>query len=1302
MLKLFRKKRGAISIFLVIVLVPMLMVSSIFVDMSRIRLAGAMAASAGDLTLNTALTNYDAVLKDMYGLFATSQNMDEMFLNLEDYYRKSIEAAGVPADNVDSYVDQVMSFLKTSTGTDDLMNITVTDFDVSVPEGGHLGNPAVLKTQIVEFMKYRAPINLGMGLFEALNGMTKLDEQTELVEDKTEFYGEQQKLLAELEEGWKDLVFYQYSDDIDITDYIVKETARLDEIKVNLHDNVIPKTIKYLNDYEDYMMSEHLEKRYISLLDTGYLYWQLVDFFSYSNYGNREKVETAEIQAGAVNTTKVIQFVEGIDPENGLFGSEKDIEILLDKIDEKSDIEQVYILAKYYEQGKPLYEDFLVVMTGLLYQIKGALTVADEAELRATPIYGTNLYQYATMLINDYLTYEQDSLLYTYADNIRTMIDVWSATKDTVQDSYDTANSGIVDLATTTSTYYNYINSKITNLTDAIAHFENVKTMLNDPNSDYNQALTAWNNSANVLSDDTMGQNDLEEIKNAKEMVTVERVDSLITRLTAAKTTLESVRAEIEKYKFEGTMWKDIPTNADYKTLNEMMSSHGISGIRPKSANDYDAVIASAQSTIEVGNIITEWDLENSPNLNKNQRELFTWLFNNYGKDYAQDSPNKMNTSTGEVDTIKGNLQSQADANNKTPSHTGTTEVVTNIKDYIAYLPSTLWTTSSSGDSTSSTNALSEREVNTNQDEMLKSSTDNGGLSTLLGGITDAISGMAVSLRDKMYIMDYVMNMFSYNTFEAEMVAEQEGNAKAFENWYELDEDGVYVIKDDCKKYEELALNLTNNPINPNMNYLYGSEVEYIIYGGDNPASSVGAAFGTIFMLRFAFNTVYALTDAELNNVAMTAATAVFGTPPLTPLIPFAKVAILLGFAIAESTYDLYQLKSGEAVPLMKTKETWVMKASSAVKQIAGQVLTDIADEVIDESYELLSEALDKTDEELTAMLTSATTELENFTTAMVDSSFEQLYNYANETLQQAVLICNDVNMDQQFISEESQLLTKEGKAELVAERLNEWLGTAESGNDVFYEVKSIAIKTLTDNNNANIIKLFDSIEATSEIKSITGAESLNGADFLNNVLERIKRDIDDKIRLMTEEANGVLNDYKNQIVGEIEASIDEGVDSFRTMVHDKISGTFGTSTQAGKASTNVMSSLLSWRYSDYLMLFLLVSIIANEEGVLLRIADVIELNMQHMNKEYAVVATTETVTVSRLWGLIKYQEEKPGTKENEEAFKLNKSYTHIQLDATLEVEPLFMDMPFMKGTTDSILGGKNWYQIQYSGTLGY
>ena len=109
--KFFRKTKGAISIFLVIVLLPMMTVASVFVDMSRINLAKSMAESAGDLTLNTALTNYDAQMKNLYGLFATSQNMDDLMASLEDYYRDSIVAAGVDSAAADDYVGQIMDYL---------------------------------------------------------------------------------------------------------------------------------------------------------------------------------------------------------------------------------------------------------------------------------------------------------------------------------------------------------------------------------------------------------------------------------------------------------------------------------------------------------------------------------------------------------------------------------------------------------------------------------------------------------------------------------------------------------------------------------------------------------------------------------------------------------------------------------------------------------------------------------------------------------------------------------------------------------------------------------------------------------------------------------------------------------------------------------------------------------------------------------------------------------------------------------------------------------------------------------------
>jgi hypothetical protein len=64
-MRFFLKNKGSISIFLVIILVPMLTISGIIVDSSRIKLGRGVASSAVDLTLNTALTHYDSVLKEI-------------------------------------------------------------------------------------------------------------------------------------------------------------------------------------------------------------------------------------------------------------------------------------------------------------------------------------------------------------------------------------------------------------------------------------------------------------------------------------------------------------------------------------------------------------------------------------------------------------------------------------------------------------------------------------------------------------------------------------------------------------------------------------------------------------------------------------------------------------------------------------------------------------------------------------------------------------------------------------------------------------------------------------------------------------------------------------------------------------------------------------------------------------------------------------------------------------------------------------------------------------------------------------
>ena len=60
----FRKKDGAVSVFLVIILVPCIFISAMFVDLGRVYLSDGMAYSSADLALNTLLTQYDSELNE--------------------------------------------------------------------------------------------------------------------------------------------------------------------------------------------------------------------------------------------------------------------------------------------------------------------------------------------------------------------------------------------------------------------------------------------------------------------------------------------------------------------------------------------------------------------------------------------------------------------------------------------------------------------------------------------------------------------------------------------------------------------------------------------------------------------------------------------------------------------------------------------------------------------------------------------------------------------------------------------------------------------------------------------------------------------------------------------------------------------------------------------------------------------------------------------------------------------------------------------------------------------------------------
>ena len=99
MLHKLLSNRGAVSVFLVIILVPMITCASLFVDASRVKSARGLVNSAGDLTLNTVLSQYDVDLNDFYGMMASAQNMDDVISAASDYFTACITSQGIDTTN---------------------------------------------------------------------------------------------------------------------------------------------------------------------------------------------------------------------------------------------------------------------------------------------------------------------------------------------------------------------------------------------------------------------------------------------------------------------------------------------------------------------------------------------------------------------------------------------------------------------------------------------------------------------------------------------------------------------------------------------------------------------------------------------------------------------------------------------------------------------------------------------------------------------------------------------------------------------------------------------------------------------------------------------------------------------------------------------------------------------------------------------------------------------------------------------------------------------------------------------------
>lgn len=100
-------------------------------------------------------------------------------------------------------------------------------------------------------------------------------------------------------------------------------------------------------------------------------------------------------------------------------------------------------------------------------------------------------------------------------------------------------------------------------------------------------------------------------------------------------------------------------------------------------------------------------------------------------------------------------------------------------------------------------------------------------------------------------------------------------------------------------------------------------QLEYIVNGKDSDIENLHATVMTLCAVREVANTVYLFADKEKCAAAEVVATVLAAAMLLPEITDLLKVVLILGWAYAESLYDVELLLKGGRVPLLKDDAGW-------------------------------------------------------------------------------------------------------------------------------------------------------------------------------------------------------------------------------------------------------------------------------------------------------------------------------------------------------------------------------------------
>ena len=1253
-MKIFYNKHGSLTVFMSLILTIVMIFTTVLIDGGRIILARNIVSGAGDMALNAGLTYYNSVLQDTYGLFAISKNMTELHDNLEVYFEATLKSSGLHDQGL---VKELVDIALSGSGSDeisDIMKMKLADggFEVSQAAGANLSNANILRAQVLDYMKYRAPAVIGYGFLEKMNILKSLPAQQKALEDKKDY----EKKLKEIQ----DLCLRIYKKSRDYEDYLkdpngyfktpqeikhdiyywgdenfkystqdavayvqVEKLPELGSEEVWTYNNHDPSGADleyYVNNFEniiiktrsDFAGMEYYKSKDIPISNSETkAFLESSRFTRYIIYYNRYKEDVAEFHKvnASYETSKLDHKKRIKDLNDDKDKLSKDDEAGRDKIDEEIAKEE----ARWGKLENWYNKDFL-----------GSEPLDNYSEdLLVKKPYGPS---YDLNLLRDrYLSNIKQDIKLLATPQMRTARDyyLW----------FDELNKKAVD-----------IKSELVKLKSASEQLQNI--------------ADNWNVDIGNMAESGV-KNDMHQDYATKTKAVIEGyVDEMIKIFQRSIDYSSKVTANLKEFKYAG-ITPATDAGSDDQWVDGIISY--VSNLTNQDSLKWNEEVISKQEALHTLGAYTPTEDSNllflnfENNIPEKIKRVVETKENAKGyklvdSEFDYKDP-KLRNFLG-VECYEGDSKYYVDPlfaflerNSSATKPEGDADAKKKRKEmingtYVDNKPEPVEISDVNISDVMASNAQAAQIMDGATAEDLQSSDENNLADNALEASGKAISGfdrigeILTGGRDKLYLMAYTTTMFSCYTTNREA-----GGNKAEKT-------------------------LSGVPFSEKNNEAYRAEQEYILLGDPKLKNNVEGVKTRIFGVRFLLNAIYAYTsDSELKTEALTMAMTIAGATGF--LVPIVQNILLLAAALTESVFDVNDLVDGKSVPLYKNPQSWRTRFANIAKNITESAASTL--------YKKMNEYTDETKE-------SFNTTLDDYVEDMVNTTTESIIASIQAPIQEKLIWCMTQVGDARdgledrlknsikecFDKMQADMEAEVATGGLVAKaKLEAFKSINNSGSqDRLVEIVMQTLNVSKDNINDTTKKLNDNIDNFFKDRKLNLESRINSILDKSKLQEKLKKSVGNALDAANSSAQEAINNKINEFNKEFEGAggdamtIGEGKDKLELNGFDKT-----------KASTFNMS------YKDYLMVFLAIQYLIDEKGVICRMGNLIQTNA---SKEGSLYYAGED-------------------------FSMQNASVLLQVKAEAQIQPVFLQIPKVNNNNEKFkIKGKFGYPIDYKGVLGY